>query len=109
MYCPSCKSEFIDSITICSDCNISLVENMALNEPLENINWVNVKEVPGKVFCEMMGEVLDSEGIPYFLKTDWSASAYNIASAGLSGSYVQLYVPENFCDKANNLLTELMD
>ena len=109
MYCPSCKSEFIDSITICSDCNISLVENMALNEPLENINWVNVKEVPGKVFGEMMGEVLDSEGIPYFLKSDWSASAYNIASAGLSGSYVQLYVPENFCDKANNLLTELMD
>ena len=109
MYCPSCKAEFIDSITICSDCNISLVENMALNEPLENINWVNVKEVPGKVFGEMMGEVLDSEGIPYFLKSDWSASAYNIASAGLSGSYVQLYVPENFCDKANNLLTELMD
>ena len=109
MYCPSCKSEFIDSITKSSDCNITLVENIAFNEPLENINWVKVKEVPGKVFGEMMGEVLDSEGIPYFLKSDWSASAYNIASAGLSGSYVQLYVPENFCDKANNLLTELMD
>ncbi|GIS73661.1 MAG: hypothetical protein CM1200mP10_32380 [Candidatus Neomarinimicrobiota bacterium] len=79
MYCPSCKSEFIDSITICSDCNITLVENIAFNEPLENINWVKVKEVPGKVFGEMMGEVLDSEGIPYFLKSDWSASAYNIA------------------------------
>ena len=109
MYCPSCKSEFIDSITICSDCNITLVENIAFNKPLENINWVKVKEVPGKVFGEMMGEVFDSEGIPYFLKSDWSAAAYNIASAGLSGSYVQLYVPENFCDKANNLLTELMD
>ena len=109
MYCPSCKTEFIDTITICSDCNISLVANMALNEPLENINWVKVKEVPGKVFGEMMGEVLDSEGIPYFLKSDWSASAYNIATAGLAGTYVQVYVPENFCDKANNLLTELMD
>ena len=82
---------------------------MALNEPLENINWVKVKEVPGKVFGEMMGEVLDSEEIPYFLKSDWSASAYNIAAAGLSGSYVQVYVPENLCDKATNLLTELMD
>ncbi len=82
---------------------------MALNEPLENINWVKVKEVPGKIFGEMMGEVLDSEEIPYFLKSDWSASAYNIAAAGLPGSYVQVYVPENFCDKATNLLTELMD
>ena len=109
MYCPSFKAEFIDRITICSDCNISLVENLALNEPLENINWVNVKEVPGKVFGEMMGEVLDSAEIPYFLKSDWSASAYNIAAAGLAGSYVQVYVPENFCDKANNLLTGLMD
>ena len=109
MYCPSCKAEFIDSITICSDCNITLVENMALNEPLKNINWVKVKEVPGKIFGEMMGEVLDSEEIPYFLKSDWSASAYNIAAAGLSGSYVQVYVPENFCDMATNLLTELMD
>ena len=109
MYCPSCLAEFIDSITICSDCNITLVENMALNEPLENINWVKVKEFPGKVFGEMMGEVLDSAEIPYFLKSDWSASAYNIAPAGLIGSYVQVYVPENFCDKANNLLTELMD
>ena len=82
---------------------------MALNEPLENINWVKVKEVPGKVFGEMMGEVLDSAEIPYFLKSDWSASAYNIAAAGLAGSYVQVYVPENFFDKANNLLTGLMD
>jgi len=82
---------------------------MTLNEPLENINWVKVKELPGKVFGEMIGEVLDSEEIPYFLKSDWSGSAYNIAAAGLAGSYVQVYVPENFCDKANNLLTELMD
>ena len=65
--------------------------------------------MPGKIFGEMMGEVLDSEEIPYFLKSDWSASAYNIAAAGLFGSYVQVYVPENFWDKANNLLTELMD
>ena len=57
----------------------------------------------------MMGEVLDSAEIPYFLKSDWLASAYNISAAGLAGSYVQVYVPENFCDKANNLLTELMD
>ena len=82
---------------------------MAPNEPLENINWVKVKELPGKVFGEMMGEVLDSAEIPYFLKSDWSGSAYNIAAAGLAGSYVQVYVPENFCDKANNLLTGLMD
>jgi len=109
MYCPSCQAEFIDSITICSDCNIPLVENMALNETLENINWVKVKELPGKVFGEMMGEVLDSAEIPYFLKSDWSASAYNIAPAGLVGSYVQVYVPENFYNKANSLLNELMD
>ena len=109
MYCPSCKAEFIDSITICSDCNITLVENIALNEPLENINWVKVKEVPGKVFGEMMGEVLNSAEIPYFLKSDWSASAYNVAPTGLVGSYVQVYVPENFHDKANKLLTDLMD
>jgi len=100
MYCPSCHDEFIDSITICSDCNITLVENIALNEPLENINWVKVKELPGKVFGEMMGD---------FLKSDWSASAYNVAPTGLVGSYVQVYVPENFHDKANKLLTDLMD
>ena len=109
MYCPSCHDEFIDSITICSDCNITLVENIALNEPLENINWVKVKELPGKVFGEMMGEVLNSAEIPYFLKSDWSASAYNVAPTGLVGSYVQVYVPETFHDKANKLLTDLMD
>jgi len=109
MYCPSCHDEFIDSITICSDCNITLVENIGLNEPLENINWVKVKELPGKVFGEMMGEVLNSAEIPYFLKSDWSASAYNVAPTGLVGSYVQVYVPENFHDKANKLLTDLMD
>ena len=109
MYCPSCHDEFIDSITICSDCNITLVENIALNELLENINWVKVKELPGKVFGEMMGEVLNSAEIPYFLKSDWSASAYNVAPTGLVGSYVKVYVPENFHDKANKLLTDLMD
>ena len=82
---------------------------MAPNESLENINWVKVKELPGKIFGEMMGGVLDSAEIPYFLKSDWSASAYNIAPAGLVGSYVQVYVPENFYDKADGLLNELMD
>ena len=82
---------------------------MAPNESLENINWVKVKELPGKIFGEMMAEVLDSAEIPYFLKSDWSASAYNIAPAGLAGSYVQIYVPENFYDKADSLLNELMD
>ena len=109
MYFPSCHDEFIDSITICSDCNITLVQNFPLNETLENINWVKVKELPGKVFGEMMGEVLNSAEIPYFLKSDWSASAYNVAPTGLVGSYVQVYVPENFHDKANKLLTDLMD
>jgi len=65
--------------------------------------------LPGKVFGEMMGEVLNSAEIPYFLKSDWSASAYNVAPTGLVGSYVQVYVPENFHDKANKLLTDLMD
>ena len=82
---------------------------MAPNESLEKINWVKVKELPGKVFGEMMRQVLDSAEIPYFLKSDWSASAYNIAPAGLAGSYVQIYVPENFYDKADSLLNELMD
>ena len=82
---------------------------MVLNESLENINWVKVKELPGKVFGEMRGEVLYSAEIPYFLKSDWSASAYNIAPAGLVGSYVQIYVPENFYEKADSLLNELMD
>jgi hypothetical protein len=67
------------------------------------------KRITRKIFGEMMGEVLDSAEIPYFLKSDWSASAYNIAPAGLVGSYVQVYVPENFCNKANSLLNELMD
>ena len=82
---------------------------MARNESLENINWVKVKELPGKAFGEMMGEVLDSAEIPYFLISDWSASSYNIAPAGLVGSYVQIYVPENFYDKADSLLNELME
>ena len=46
MYCPSCKAEFIDSITICSDCNITLVDNMVLNESLENINKVFDEKLP---------------------------------------------------------------
>jgi hypothetical protein len=107
MICPECHTEYIEGIHICADCKVSLVDETPLEEPLKRIKWIALKTVDGKIYAEMVAEILEQKNIPNYIKSDWISSAFNISGANLVGSKVTIYVPEPNYDAAEKLLKEI--
>lgn len=69
-YCPFCRAEYREGFTRCTDCQVTLVDELP---PLErNSPPVSVKEVAIATFnsqleAEMWAELLRGEGIPSVL------------------------------------------
>ncbi len=108
MYCPKCRTQYIENIKECSDCQVPLVEELPEETPLEKIKWVALIPLAGEVYAEMVEEILQKMDIPNFTKSDWATSAFNISSANLVGAKVTIFVPEENRDEAAQLIEELL-
>ena len=108
MYCPKCRTQYIENIKECSDCKIPLVDKLPKETPLEKIKWVALTPLAGEIYAEMVEEVLQNLEIPNFTKSDWATSAFNISSANLVGAKVTIFVPEEHRDEAEKLIEELL-
>lgn len=109
MYCPLCQAEYKPEIKHCADCNVTLVETLPPELPLEEIKWVPVGTLQGKTYAEMIGEILDKEQIAHFIKSDVLTATFNISGLGSTGGRVKLFVPENKLAAAREILTGLID
>ncbi len=108
MFCPECKSEYLEDITVCADCGVTLVEADPDAKPLENMNWIPIADFSGALLAEMATTVLKENGIPSYTKGDFLSSAFSIKALSLSGGSVKLYVPESFKAKADDLMTNII-
>ncbi len=104
MKCPKCKSEYQNGIEICVDCGVSLVFNLPIDKPLKEISWIKLGPVSGKIFADMIADVLSQKKIPHYLKADFLTSALGIQSGNMIGSNVYLFVPENYKKKTQSVI-----
>jgi len=109
MYCPLCQAEYKPEIKHCADCNVTLVETLPLELPLEEINWLSVGTLQGKTYAEMIAEILNKEGIAHYIKSDVLTATFNISGLGSTGGRVKLFVPENKLAQAKDILAGLID
>ncbi len=108
-YCPECQAEYKPNIEICTDCNVSLVDTHPFDKPLEEITWIKIAQFSGKIYGEMAGEILSKNNIPYFLKSDFFASAFSISPTNVPGAVVKLLVPEDKKEQAKNLIINISE
>ena len=108
-YCPQCEAEYKTQIEFCSDCNVTLVDDQPLDIPLAQIEWVEAGQFSGKIYGEMAGEILANNNIPYFLKSDFFTTAFNISPVNVPGAVVKLFVPENDKEQAEQLIMDVAD
>lgn len=73
---------------------------------------VLIKNFPNRLFAEMAQQTLEGEGIPSIVK----ASDYGITGSGTGGSFdifsgqgVDLYVSEEFAQRAEEIVREQYD
>ena len=68
MFCPDCKSEFIDGITRCPVCRVALVDTLPADPEPAFVDYVEVLATYNPADVAFIKSLLDSEGIRYFFK-----------------------------------------
>lgn len=107
MICPKCNAEYLDHIKECGDCGIAVIKASILGIPVPESSWFALQPFEGKIYADMAAEILDKEGIPYYLKMDWSSSAYSICAATIPNQIVQILVPEDFLERASKIVSSI--
>lgn len=68
MFCPECKSEFIEGITICPECNVKLIEELQPEPEPEFVDYEVVLATYNPADIAFLKSILDAEKIYYFFK-----------------------------------------
>lgn len=116
-YCPKCREEFQDWVTMCPDCGVSLVDILPkppapkpepkpepkeepIKEPL-----VHVATAPNEQVATMWAGVLEEEGIDSFVRGgDW----YMSAAIPFFPSNYEIHVLASQAEEAKKILDPLI-
>ena len=108
MICPNCKSEFVEGVTTCPDCEIQLVYQISEDIPEnfdddKNYNYVFVFTAINSQEVALIRMIMEREGIPYFIKNEQLHKSVIFSTRGPG---IQLYVAEEFAEDTIKLLRE---
>ena len=107
MICPKCNSEFVEGVTTCSDCEISLVDfipdsNHNVQNPLDDVHFISVYNPINSQEVSLIKMIMEREEIPYYIKNDrlHGAVLFSIQGPGK----MELFVPEEYARRVVDLL-----
>lgn len=76
----------------------------------ENIKWVPLPDLPGKVYADMVMEVLKEKEIPCYLRSLFGSGGIGVISgAGMAMARDKIMVPEEYYEEARQILEEMVD
>ncbi len=111
MFCPNCGAEYREGFSMCSECNVPLVDKLPADVEPEFIKFVTVYETGDPAFIAFAKSILQSEGIRYYFKGEGIQDLF--AGGRLGTGYnpaigpVQIQVDEKDADKAKDLLRQI--
>ena len=70
-FCPDCKYEYEPGVTVCPDCGAALVDRLP-EQPTdqEPVKYIFLRDVPSRLYAEMLKGALEEKEIPCFIKGD---------------------------------------
>lgn len=82
MFCPKCRTEYVEGISVCADCGVRLVPELLPKPASESREYVKFEEI---LFTFNAGDIaiikslLESEGIVYYFREEFSSYAHPLA------------------------------
>ncbi len=99
MYCPDCRSEYVDEITRCPDCGVEVVSELpeleGSDEPLRIVRIKDAMSAP------MIEELLRNNGIATVLQGEVTATT--IPAAGKL-TEVRVWVKQSDAERADEII-----
>lgn len=75
-----------------------------------SIKWIALPEVRGRVYADMVMEVLKQHEIPCYLKSLYGSGGLGVVSgAGLANASDKIMVPEEFYQQAVEIFDDMAD
>ena len=68
MFCPECKSEFIEGITKCPVCDVKLIDELPPEPEPEFVDYKEILATYNPADVSFLKSLLEPEGISYFFK-----------------------------------------
>ena len=113
MYCPECRAEFREGITICPDCEVPLVEELPDESTDSPEDLVRIFETADVAVLPVIKSVLSAADIPYIVQGDEIMGVIPVGGIGLGGLSPRghglsaaIWVPHDRADEARALLNE---
>ena len=71
--------------------------------------FVPLPDLPGRVYAEMIKEVLEQKGIPCYIRSDGIADGYGVVGTGPIAKGFQLFVPESTVELCKQIQNEMLN
>ena len=103
MFCPNCREEFRDEITVCPDCEIELVQTLPPKvEPFHDQRpFVTVYECTDPAVLPVLESILEAAEIPFVVRGRGAAQLFPASGCGLAA---RIQVPAELEDEAWSML-----
>ena len=110
MFCPKCRYEYKPGVKVCPDCNENLVEEFPEDEEElhPDLSFVPLPNLPGRVYAEMVKEVLEKRGIPCYIRSEGVGDAIQF-SGTTPREGIQLFVPEDRLEECLQIQHQMLD
>jgi hypothetical protein len=69
-FCPNCKYEYEQEVEVCPDCGAALVDTLPEEKEAEPVKHVFLRDVPSRLYAEMLKGALENQGISCVVKGD---------------------------------------
>jgi antitoxin component YwqK of YwqJK toxin-antitoxin module len=111
MLCPNCGVEYREGFTVCSACNVPLVNELPGQVEPGFMKFVTVYETGDPAFIAFAKSILQSEGIKYFIRGEGIQDLFAGGRLGTGFNPVigpvEIQVDEKDVEKAKDLLRQI--
>lgn len=107
-FCPQCRFEYKEGVKECPDCGVSLVGELPEPSPSEAPNFVPLKNLPSRLYAQMLQEALKNEGIPSMIKGD-EGIPLRTTTVHIPVSKITIWVPKKDMHRAEEIADQMLD
>lgn len=115
MFCPNCRYEYMETVTVCPDCDERLVSQMpepADDKGTDYKDWVQLARLTAHEYAEMIIEALHANDIPAVVMGGaghfGQTGQMGPSSARPIGGSFSLMVPHEFVDQADQIAGSIL-